>query len=463
MIKERRKSMITHFSQFFTDVRQPYLRALLLLAVVPLFPEYISFFLVIFATFSAIKDVRRNHRSIKVGTIGKLLMVYCSYQTFTCIFSTHPLQSLGTALMWWFFLVAYLILVNTLVDRDRFDTFLLYLTSVAALVGLIACIQYRINYFSKDNTLSTWHWLDQWVFENIPFGFNIIDDLNFLDRAYSTFNNPNLLARYLVMVTPFVATFNFIRRRDKLRIYSRICLFLTFAGVIFSFSRGGYLAMIALALALVVVNFRKKFAAISLYFVSTILFLPSEVVERLFSIKDGADIVGNSGTTSGQIAPPVTVTQAFANNAVSERMLIWTHAWERFLESPIFGYGAGTQPAYEMLHGIGIKATHAHNIILQLLLEGGIIALLIMGTLGFQTVKNGITLLFSKDKEAFWIGFGICCFAGCFLVHGMVDYPLVTPKLVFTFVTMLALAEQGFCLYRSDKKRNNVFKSKITV
>lgn len=456
--------MKTHISQFFADIHQPYLRALLLLALVPLFPEYLSFVLVLGALFFAIKDIRQDHRALKMGTIGKLLLAFCAYQTFTCIISTHPLQSLGTSLMWWFFLLAYLALINLLIDRDRLDTFLLYLTSVAALVGLIACIQYRINYFSDSYAGNPWRWLDELVYPYIPF--NIVE-LNYFDRACSTFDNPNILAKYLVMVAPFVACFNFIERRNNLRIYSRICLFLTFAGVIFSFSRGGYLAIIALAMALIVINFRKKFAAISLYVVSALLFLPSEVVNRLFTIKDGvgisSNIVGGNSNAHQVALPPVSASQAIANNAVSERWQIWEQAFTKFFDHPIFGYGAGTQPSYEIFHEIGIKAAHSHNIVLQLLLEGGIIALLIMGTIGFQTVKNGLSLLFSHQKEAFWIGFGILGFAACFLIHGMVDYPFSTPKLVFTFFTMMALAEQGFCLYRHSNKRNRKAEQKKTI
>lgn len=457
--------MKTHFSQFFTDIHQPYLRALLLLALVPLFPEYISFVLVLGALFFAIKDQRYDKRPIKFGAIGKLLTVFCAYQTFTCLISTHPLQSLGTSLMWWFFLLAYLMLANLLTNRDRLDTFLLYLTTVAALVGLIACIQYRINYFLDDNIGNPWRWLDEIVYPYIPF--NIVE-LNYFDRACSTFDNPNILAKYLVMVAPFVACFNFIERRNNLRIYSRICLFLTIAGVIFSFSRGGYLAIIALAIALIVVNFRKKFAAISLYVVSALLFLPSEVVNRLFTIKDGVGISssivgGNTGTSSQVAVPPLSPSQSIANNAVSERWQIWGQALNKFFEQPIFGYGAGTQPSYEIFHEIGIKAAHSHNIVLQLLLEGGIIALAIMGIIGCKTVMNGLSLLLSHQKEAFWIGFGICGFAACFLIHGMVDYPFSTPKLVFTFFTMMALTEQGFCLYRNHKKENTNVKEQEIV
>ncbi len=334
--------MKTHIHEFFTDFHQPYLRALLLLSLVPLFPEYISFVLVLFALLLFWKDLRRNRRPLKLGIIGKLLLIYCAYQTMTCLISTHPLQSLATSLMWWFFFLVYWMLTNLLTDADRLDTFLLYLTTVAGLVGLIACIQYRINYFTDTNPGNVWSWLDEIVFPYIPFD---IVELNYGLRAYSTFSNPNVMAKYLVMVAPFVACFNFIERRNSLRFFSRMCLFLTFAGVIFSFSRGGYLAMIVLAAALIVVNFRKRFATISLYVVSTLLFLPGEVVNRLFSIKKGVEssysiVEGVSDSAQAVITSPSAseiITNSGAEFAVGERWEIWFESLRRFGDSPFFG------------------------------------------------------------------------------------------------------------------------------
>ena len=102
---------------------------------------------------------------------------------------------------------------------------------LAIIVGIIACIQYRLNFFLDDNTGSLWGWLDKIVFDIVPFE---ITQLHYALRAYSTFPNPNMLAQYLVMVAPFVACFNFCERRHDLRYFSRICLFLTFAGIMFS-------------------------------------------------------------------------------------------------------------------------------------------------------------------------------------------------------------------------------------
>lgn len=443
------------------ELKQPYFCALLLLGVIPVFPEYISFILVGVAAIFAHKDMRLSGRKMRIGFIGVLLTAYCIYQTLTCIISTHPLQSFAVSLMWWFFLIAYLIVVNLLIDTHRTKRFLMCVTAFAGLVGLISCVQYRINFFLDSNVGNLWLWLDNIVFEWVPFD---IFHLNYALRAYSTFPNPNMLAQYLVMAAPFVTCYNFMCQHSKrMRLFSRICLFLTFAGVMFSFSRGGYIALIILAIALVILNIRHRFAEVSLYVISTILFLPEEVVNRLFTIKKGVTtsttIVDNLSSVvkpqGGSSIPPSITTSEIINNAgaetaVGDRWRLWLESIERFFDKPLFGYGAGTQPTFTIYANAGIKAPHAHNIVLQLLLEGGIIALLIMCLIGFKTVKNGVVMLRRGYTSSFWIGFSLVAFAVCFLSHGMVDYPLMIPRLVCFFFIVLGFAEQTIHIYEPN-------------
>ena len=410
-------------SDIKSELQQPYFCSLLTISLVPIFPEYVSFLLVVIAAFFAILDLRKMNRRVRLGFIGKLLTAYCGYQTLTCIISTHPLQSFIVSLMWWFFLLAYLVVANLLTDKRRTDRFLMCLTASAGIVGLIACVQYRINFFTDSNTGNLWAWLDDIVFKIVPFD---IFHLNYALRAYSTFPNPNMLAQYLVMAAPFVACYNFMEQRHKrTRFFSRVCLFLTFAGVMFSFSRGGYVAMILLAVAIVILNIRHRFAEVSLYVVSTILFLPEEVVNRLFTIKKGishsnsiADQLASSNQPKARTTTPTTsittsdiINNAGAETAISERWHIWVEAFTRFLDRPLFGYGAGTQPTFAIYENIGIKAPHAHNIVLQLLLEGGIIALCIVAFIGYKTVRNGFVMMRNGYNSSFWIGFSLMAFA----------------------------------------------------
>ena len=399
----------------------PYFCALFFIAIIPLLPEYIAFVSVIVASVFAIKDIQQEGHKLRLGAMGKLLAVFCAYQTLSCIISSHPIHSLFVSLMWWFFLAGYLILVNVITRKRRVRVFLFLMTIVAGIVGAIAFVQYYINIATNSNTDSVWRWLDKVIYPLVDVG---IVELNYGVRAYSTFSNPNIMAKYLVMVAPFIAAYNFLEHRKGYKIIGRACLVFTYIGVIYSFSRGGYLAMILLGIALVIIHFRKKFFSILVYGATTVLLLPTAVADRLAEM-----------------------------NKVGERQLIWQYSVERILQSPFFGYGAGTQPTYEFLHELNIKAAHAHNVVLQLLLEGGIIALILMGAIGFKVIKDGIMLMLNKQPESFWMGFGACGFAVLFLVHGMVDYPFSTPKQVAIFILLLGVVEQCYRLYPHKKKR----------
>lgn len=402
--------MKAKFQQILSDLRQPYLRSFLLIALVPLFPEYISFLLVIGALLFAFQDKKQNKSTWRLGFIGLGLLAYCAYMTFTCLISTQPLQSVLVAAMWWFFFFVFILVKNLLTSEERMHAFFICITGVAGIIGLITCIQYAINLAVGTNTGSVWDFLDKPIFALVPFNLTI--NLDYGTRAYSTFANPNMTAQYLVMVIPLIVGFSFIQKQKFMQWFARISLILACAGVILTFSRGAYLALAVLALALLILNIRKHYKAILFYGAIALLLMPKQVFQRLTSFDGG------------------------------ERTEIWTESVIRFLDNPLFGYGVGTDTTAAMFERIGIYAPHAHNLVLQILLEGGILALFIMLFVGFITTHNGTKLLRSGNKAAFWLGFGVLGFVCTFCVHGLVDYALTVPRLICVFVTLLGIAEQ---------------------
>ena len=201
---------------------------------------------------------------------------------------------------------------------------------------------------------------------------------------------------------------------------------MTAVGIMVSYSRGGYLALIALALVLIVVNIRKHFATVLLYISASLLFIPETVYSRLTTL-----------STSG-------------------RRHIWAEAIKRVAQRPLFGYGAGTQPSAAIFHSVGLDAPHAHNIALQVLMEGGCIALLILAAAAIYCVKNGLDLMLNRKPASFWGGFAACGFVFATFLHGLVDYPLTSPKLICCFLCLLALAERFIALYTDRRERHTL-------
>ncbi len=448
--------MSTNIRQFRENLKEPWLQALLLIALIPLFPEYISFVLVIPAVFLAWKDRLINNRRIYIGRIGKLLLAYIGYMFITTLYSKNFLHSLATVGMWAFFFLIYLVVVNILTDSDRCDSMLLCVTAVAGVVGLIACLQYRIGYFTNGQPAPVWEWLDNIVFEILPLR---IVNPEYMLRSPSTFNNPNILAEYLVLVTPFVVYFNFCERRKDIRLFCRICLLLTFCGILFSFSRGGYMTLLVLCLMLIILNFRHRFAAISMYVFSAFMLIPDEIIKRLLSILPGIEVGGKvidlvtTRPAEDSIMPPTVTTPAeiinnsSADYAITDRLRMWLECLNRIKEQPIFGYGAGVQNTWDILEEQGIAANHAHNFVLQILMEGGLIALAIMAWIGFEVIRTGVRLMRCGHSRGFWMGFAVTMFVSAFVIHGLVDYPFLTPKLVANFTMILAIVERALPLY----------------
>lgn len=433
------------------DLRQSWQVALLLIALIPLFPEYIAFALVIAAGLFGWHALRKSGEKLKIGKIGKLLLVYIAYTACSVIYSRNRLSSAATAAMWLILFVVYLVCSNLLSDTARFDLFVMWMTAVAGIVGFIACCQYRIAFFTHGQTTEVWKWLDNIVYQALPIK---LCHVPYVLRACSTYAHPNMLSEYLTMVAPFVVYFNFHERRKELRTFSRICLFLTFGGVIFSFSRGGYIALLVLLLALVVLNIRHRFAAVAMYIFGALLLIPEEVVERLLTILpniSGGTKIIEDVTSAPELTYTTTagiINSASGDMGMDARWKIWLEAIHSFCQRPLFGAGAGVQTTWDMLTESGIPSgVHAHNLVLELLVEGGIIALILMLLVGFMSIKNGVELIRAGYSTAFWVGFAVLGCIMSFCLQGVVDYPLMSPKLICNFMMLVGITERAIHLY----------------
>ena len=124
---------------------QPWLLSLLMVAVIPLFPEYIAPLLAIGAVVAANADAKRRGRVLSVGPIGKLLLIFMLYTAFGVLYSKHPFNSFATFLMWMVMFLAYLSMTTVLTNRHRFDTALFCISVIAGIVGLVGLFQYALN------------------------------------------------------------------------------------------------------------------------------------------------------------------------------------------------------------------------------------------------------------------------------------------------------------------------------
>ena len=391
-------------------LHQPWMLALIFAACVPAFPEYMAPFFAIGSLTAAGYDARLSHRMVVLGPIGKMLLLYIGYMCVGMFYTRTPLESAGTILMWCAMFAVYLSLTTILVDRRRLNTALTAFAMVTGGIGLIGCLQYLLYRAGLPVSLQVWEWLDRVVYSILPLNVNIaVEGV----RVSATFSNPNILGQYMVMAVPFLAYCAFHGGTRRLQMICRFGLLASIGCVAFSFSRGAYLALLMIALVFAIANIR-RIVSIALCALSALVLIPDSVLARLVSVR-GLDA------------------------SIVERLDVWEISFGVIAQNPLFGTGPGVQHLWDVLVANGINAPHAHNLLFQLLVEGGLIGVILMLVIGWRLAQNTIELIVRRRDRA--IGVAFVAFAVGFCTNALVEYAFLSPKLIGMFVMVLALSD----------------------
>ena len=224
-----------------------------------------------------------------------------------------------------------------------------------------------------------------------PPGFIILG--RFL-RAYGTFAQPNPYAGFLGLTFPLAISLTLDslsslpsalqRGRDTNTadliglLFYPLAAVLIGLGLLASWSRGGWLGMLAGTTVVVVLRSRRAamMTGILLFLLVTAIVLgaigamPELVRERFQGVQDWTLFLRPVELRS------IKVTGE--NFALVERMAHWWAAYAMWLDHPITGVGVGNYPvAYEMYRMPGWKEAlgHAHNILLNVMAETGLVGL----------------------------------------------------------------------------------------
>lgn len=145
-----------------------------------------------------------------------------------------------------------------------------------------------------------------------------------IHRLTSTLGNPNALGFFLTINILIGVNYLF----DKTKKYRRIFLFLVMITMsiclFFTYSRTALIALFVGIIVMAAIKGKTKILFLSVIaFIPTIIFMPSSVVYRYRGIFYGLD---------------------------AGRRFMWSEAWNRFLQAPIFGVGYGKVGG---LYGVG--------------------------------------------------------------------------------------------------------------
>ena len=106
-----------------------------------------------------------------------------------------------------------------------------------------------------------------------------------------------------------------------------------------------------------------------------------------------------------------TITET--DGSINERLNIW-HSCVSFMKTnPIFGVGAGISNTWSLLLSRGINAPHMHNLVMQLAVEGGIIAIAIFAVICWKYLSSGVLMLI-RNSSGRMIGVMLMAFSSDF-------------------------------------------------
>ncbi|MBN1595690.1 tetratricopeptide repeat protein [candidate division FCPU426 bacterium] len=215
-------------------------------------------------------------------------------------------------------------------------------------------------------------------------------------RYFSSLGNPNFLASYLAMVMPIIVIF-FIETASRFRrIILFVCFIVMYTALLGTWSRGGFLGLLAALGVLAVFGLLRAYRAIKCKAEAQQLGVSAMAGRFLRQHKSWAYLIGImmailisiSATYGKNHMFRMADTIVHLKSAVGvSRFHIWGPALGMIRDYPLLGTGLDTfktvfpryaTPDFAVIDGANVSSRTAHNEILQVLSTQGIIGMIIV-------------------------------------------------------------------------------------
>ena len=317
-------------------------------------------------------------------------------------------------------MLGYFLTVNLMRTALWLKRCVLALVSSGTVVAIWGILQYFFASVSVDA------WVDHEYFSNIS------------RRAVSFFENPNVLASYLILILPFVLLMLIYTKRGNEKTLCFVSFCSVIACIVLTWSRGAWLAAIACLLAFGLMYSTKTLRSIFLLGLTIpfwSIILPESIIKRFLSI-------GN-----------------LADSSTAYRYYTWKGSFEIIKKYFMEGIGYGTsayQAVYPQFAYAGIEAAeHSHSLFLQILIGLGIGGLLsFFCILFFASQMNFEYLKQSQNQRSkIFVIAAMCSILGA-LVMGLFDFVWYNYRIFFLFWVMLGLACACIRVGRAEENRH---------
>jgi len=371
----------------------------------PFIPTMLLAGLVLFTGFSYIVySVSNGLDRWKVDGVGVGLSIFLLFMLASSIFSFSRNTSILVWGLYLIFIAFYFVITNAVVTKAQIYNLL----KIFVIAGIIVSIYGVLQYIFKWDTSNAW--IDEDMFESATM------------RAYSTMENPNVLGEYLLLTIPLTAFF--LLKKENTILERLVWLFALGVGIIcmvFTQSRGCWIGLFA-ATAIFLTFYNGKLWGLLPFFLLLLPFvIPDAMIDRFLS-------VGN-----------------LEDSSTSYRVFIWLGTIQMLKDFWLGGIGMGEgafRNVYPLYSYNSIIAPHSHNLYLQLLVEGGIVALLIFLVTMIIFVKKLSRVYINsgrKDEDSI-LSLAIVSGVIGFLIQSLFDYTFYNYRMMAMFFMIISVA-----------------------
>lgn len=274
-----------------------------------------------------------------------------------------------------------------------------------------------------------------WLASTMPLVFRGMLPFN-LPRPVSTLGNTNSLANFLVVVIPFALARTVTSRRRFNQIVMGVYAGMAIVLLFLTFSRGGWVGIAAGVgawfLLLLVQHDLLTVDGIQRWWVAR-----DRIVKAATVIVGGAALVT---ATAGVVI--FLLSFQMGGRSASLRTGIWADAITLFSEKPLAGhglftFGAGLSRLYSTPPNT--PHSHAHNVLLHIAAELGIVGLVTLGATLFVIVMAARKNWREMDNRQRGTLAGAVGAVVAFAVHQLADLPAMSPAIALSGLVALTL------------------------
>lgn len=365
----------------------------------------------------------RSKRLLKLEGFDLLIFIFMAFCFSGGVISVDIRSSLPKMLVFLCFMCVYFVVKNTVCTEQLLHSCVRALNRSASIVACIGILQYFIGDVSTK-------WFDTSMFADIR------------GRAVSTFENPNVLGEYLVLVLPVIFATVLITDSANRRFSCFISFMLCSCCLLFTWSRGAWLGFAVAVLVFIVFKSHRFLAgtllSVPLLALAFSFLLGENVWDRILSIGNTLD------------------------SSTMYRLNIWKGSLAMIRDVWAYGIGIGTEafgavfPQYA-LSGTEV-APHTHSLYLQIITETGAFSLAVFLFICFAYMS----IHFSHFKHTIRqknrpLPLGFMCGIVAFLMQGFTDYVWYNYRIFLFFWIMMGLSLALVNVYKEYDRRVMIY------